>query len=248
MSLGKWILGGLGFAVGGPIGALIGVFIASLFDSSHTIEAGEHRQGIPHLGRSHTTQGDIRVSIIVLLACVIKADGRVLKAEITSIKPFLLRNFGEEGAKQALQLLKQLLEQDINPVAVSQQIRQHVNYSVRLELVHMLLEVAKADGEVADSECQVIETIAVNMGIADADYQSLLSLYRKQTDANWAYTALEIEPTATDDEVKKAYRRMAMKYHPDKVANAGEAVRQQATEKFRAINEAYEHIKTLRGM
>ena len=248
MSLGKWILGGLGFAVGGPIGALIGVFIASLFDSSHTIEAGEHRHGIPHPGRSHTTQGDIRVSIIVLLACVIKADGRVLKAEITSIKPFLLRNFGEEGAKQALQLLKQLLEQDINPVAVSQQIRQHVNYSVRLELVHMLLEVAKADGEVADSECQVIETISMNMGIADADYQSLLSLYRKQTDANWAYTALEIEPSATDDEVKKAYRRMAMKYHPDKVANAGEAVRQQATEKFRAINEAYEHIKTLRGM
>lgn len=248
MSLGKWILGGLGFAVGGPIGALIGVFIASLFDSSHTIEAGEHRQGIPHPGRSHTTQGDIRVSIIVLLACVIKADGRVLKAEITSIKPFLLRNFGEEGAKQALQLLKQLLEQDINPVAVSQQIRQHVNYSVRLELVHMLLEVAKADGEVADSECQVIETISTNMGIANADYQSLLSLYRKQTDANWAYTALEIEPRATDDEVKKAYRRMAMKYHPDKVANAGEAVRQQATEKFRAINEAYEHIKSLRGM
>ena len=248
MSLGKWILGGLGFAVGGPIGALIGVFIASLFDSSHTIEAGEHRQGIPHPGRSHTTQGDIRVSIIVLLACVIKADGRVLKAEITSIKPFLLRNFGEEGAKQALQLLKQLLEQDINPVTVSQQIRQHVNYSVRLELVHMLLEVAKADGEVADSECQVIETISMNMGIADADYQSLLSLYRKQTDANWAYTALEIEPSATDDEVKKAYRRMAMKYHPDKVANAGEAVRQQATEKFRAINEAYEHIKSLRGM
>ena len=248
MSLGKWILGGLGFAVGGPIGALIGVFIASLFDSSHTIEAGEHRQGIPHPGRSHTTQGDIRVSIIVLLACVIKADGRILKSEINSIKPFLLRNFGEESAKQALQLLKQLLEQDINPVAVSQQIRQHVNYSVRLELVHMLLEVAKADGEVADSECQVIETIAVNMGITDTDYQSLLSLYRKHTDTNWAYTALEIEPSATDDEVKKAYRRMAMKYHPDKVANAGENIRQQATEKFRAINEAYEHIKSLRGM
>lgn len=248
MSLGKWILGGLGFAVGGPIGALIGVFIASLFDSSRTIEAGEYQQSIPHPGRTRTTQGDIRVSIIVLLACVIKADGRVLKAEINSIKPFLLRNFGEEGAKQALQLLKQLLEQDINPVAVSQQIRQYVNYSVRLELVHMLLEVAKADGEVADSECQVIETISTNMGIADADYQSLLSLYRKHTDTNWAYTALEIEPSATDDEVKKAYRRMAMKYHPDKVANAGEAVRQQATEKFRAINEAYEHIKSQRGM
>lgn len=248
MSLGKWILGGLGFAVGGPIGALIGVFIASLFDSSRTIEAGEYQQGIPHPGRTRTTQGDIRVSIIVLLACVIKADGRVLKSEVAYIKPFLVRTFGEEGAKQALQLLKQLLEQEINPVAVAQQIRQHVNYSVRLELVHLLLEVAKADGDVVEAETNVIEIIAVNMGISTADYQSLLALYRKHSDTTWAYTALEIEPSASDDEVKKAYRRMAMKYHPDKVANAGEAVRQQATEKFRAINEAYEHIKSQRGM
>ena len=248
MSLGKWILGGLGFALGGPIGALIGVFVASLFEGGKQIETGEYTHDIPRASRPRATQGDIRVSIIVLLACVIKADGRVLKSEVAYIKPFLVRTFGEEGAKQALQLLKQLLEQEINPVAVAQQIRQHVNYSVRLELVHLLLEVAKADGDVVEAETNVIEIIAVNMGISTADYQSLLALYRKHSDTTWAYTALEIEPSASDDEVKKAYRRMAMKYHPDKVANAGEAVRQQATEKFRAINEAYEHIKSLRGM
>ena len=62
------------------------------------------------------------------------------------------------------------------------------------------------------------------------------------------YEVLGISPNATDDEVKKAYRRMAMKYHPDKVANAGEEIRQQATDKFRAINEAYEHIKQQRGI
>ena len=236
MSASKWIFGGLGFVLGGPIGALIGVWVASLFDAPN-----------PSPQRS-TTQGDIRISIIVLLACIIKADGRVLKSEIAFVKPFLVRNFGEEGAKQALQLLKQLLEQDINPAEVAAQIRQHVNYSVRLELIHLLLEVANADGEVVDAECQVIQTIAMHMGVADADYQSLLSLYRKHQDANWAYTALEIEPSATNEEVKKAYRRMAMKYHPDKVANAGENIRQQATEKFRAINEAYEHIKSLRGL
>jgi len=248
MSVGKWILGGLGFALGGPIGALIGVFVASLFDASkQTIEVGGYSQDIPHSSRQRTTEGDIRVSIIVLLACVIKADGKVLKSEIASIKPFLVRNFGEEGAKQALQLLKQLLEQNINPTEIAQQIRQHVNYSVRLELVHLLLEVAKSDGEVADSECIVIEHIAIPMGISAADYQSLLSLYRKQRDANWAYNALEIDPSASDEEVKKAYRRMAMKYHPDKVANAGENIREQATEKFRAINEAYEYIKQVRG-
>lgn len=254
MSASKWIFGGLGFVLGGPIGALIGVFVASMFESASNIlqsnSSNDTSNTPPYSSRrtTRTTQGDISVSIIVLLACVIKADGRILKSEINSIKPFLIRNFGEEGAKQALQLLKQLLNQNINPAEVAAQIRQYVNYSVRLELIHLLLEVAKADGEVADSECQVIETIAISMGISTADYQSLLSLYRKQQDANWAYTALEIEPTATDEEVKKAYRRMAMKYHPDKVANAGENIRQQATDKFRAINEAYEHIKSLRGL
>lgn len=94
----------------------------------------------------------------------------------------------------------------------------------------------------------MILLIATNMRVQDADYKSLLALYRKQSDPNWAYTALEIEPSASDEEVKKAYRRMAMKYHPDKVANAGEEVRQQATEKFRSINEAYETIKLGRGM
>ncbi|MBQ3914155.1 MAG: DnaJ domain-containing protein [Paludibacteraceae bacterium] len=73
-------------------------------------------------------------------------------------------------------------------------------------------------------------------------------MYQKSKDPNWAYVALEIEPGATNDEVKKAYRRMAMKYHPDKVAGAGEEMREKATEKFRAINEAYEHIKSQRGI
>ena len=249
MSAGKWILGGLGFVLGGPIGAIVGALIGSVYDvlsddpNTQTSTDQPKREK-----RRQATQGDVGVSIIVLLACVIKADGRVLKSEIAFVKPFLVRTFGEQGAHNALQLLKQLLQQDIDPVAVSQQIGQHLNYSVRLELLHLLLSVANADGELAQSELQVIHTIATNMGISDADYQSLRSIYCKQSDTNWAYTALEIAPTATDEEVKKAYRRMAMKYHPDKVANAGESIRQQANDKFRSINEAYEHIKTLRGI
>ena len=105
-----------------------------------------------------------------------------------------------------------------------------------------------ADGEMADSEVQVVETIVEHMGIQPMDYRSLLSMYRRDADPNWAYTALEITPQATDEEVKRAYRRMAMKYHPDKVSNAGEAVQRSATEKFRIINQAYETIKSARGM
>lgn len=248
MSLGKWILGGLGFVVGGPIGALIGVFIASMFDESKNTLNNTESARTMNYGRRRATQGDISVSIIVLLACVIKADGRVLKSEINFIKPFLLRTFGEERAKQALALLKQLLKEDIDPVAVSRQMAQYINYSTRLELVRLLLEVSNSDGDIAPQELNVIEIIATNMAVQQADYQSLLALYQRHKDVNWAYTALEISPSATNDEVKKAYRRMAMKYHPDKVANAGEELRKQATDKFRGINEAYEHIKKQRGM
>ena len=248
MSLGKWILGGLGFVVGGPIGALIGVFIASMLDESKSTLNDNESARTMNYGRRRATQGDISVSIIVLLACVIKADGRVLKAEINYIKPFLLRTFGEEQAKQALALLKQLLKEDIDPVAVSRQMAQYINYSTRLEFVRLLLEVSNSDGDIAPQELNVIEIIATNMAVQQADYHSLLALYQRHKDVNWAYTALEISPSATNDEVKKAYRRMAMKYHPDKVANAGEELRKQATDKFRGINEAYEHIKKQRGM
>ena len=247
MSLGKWILGGLGFAVGGPIGSIIGVLIATLFEKN-----GADNQTSSSTNRTfraqRTTAGDVRVSIIVLIACVIKSDGRVLKSEINYIKPFLLKTFGEAGAKQALLLLKELLKQDIDAKAVAQQIGQHINYSTRLELVHLLLAVANADGELHELELEIISSISMNMSVQDADYQSILALYQRSKDADWAYTALEITSSATNEEVKKAYRRMAMKYHPDKVANAGEEIRQQATDKFRAINEAYEHIKQQRGI
>ena len=247
MSLGKWILGGLGFAVGGPIGSIIGVLIATLFEKNG---ADNHSSSSTNrtFRAQRTTAGDVRVSIIVLIACVIKSDGRVLKSEINYIKPFLLKTFGEAGAKQALLLLKELLEQDIDAKAVAQQIGQHINYSTRLELVHLLLAVANADGELHKLELEIISSISMNMSVQDADYQSILALYQRSKDANLAYTALEITPSATNEEVKKAYRRMAMKYHPDKVANAGEEIRQQATDKFRAINEAYEHIKQQRGI
>jgi DnaJ like chaperone protein len=246
MSLSKWILGTLGFVLGGPIGTLIGVFIASLFE-----QGGDTHQAStnPNTKRHRTaTAGDVRVSMIVLMAYVIKADGRVLKSEINYIKPFLLRNFGEQGAKQALLLLKELLQKDIDINAVTQQISQYVNYSTRLELGRLLIEIANADGEIHTLELQAVNQVASNLHIQAADYQSILALYQRQTDSNWAYTALEIEPSATNEEVKKAYRRMAMKFHPDKVANAGEEIRQQATEKFRGINEAYEHIKQQRGL
>lgn len=259
MSVVKWILGGLGFVLSGPIGAILGAILGGMVDKGVSMLSSDSagngrsddssgRAGQTTSSRRRVTVGDIRVSILVLIACVMKADGRLLKSELEHVKAYLRANYDEEGSLAALQLLKQLLEKNIDPVSVSRQIADNVNYSTRLEIVHMLLDLANADGDFDPREQGVIEQIALNLYITTADYNSLAALYQKAKDPNWAYTVLEIEPTATDDEVKKAYRRMALKYHPDKVTGAGEEVVKKATEKFRAAGEAYEAIKSARGM
>lgn len=247
MSAFKWIFGGLGFVLGGPIGAIVGAIIGSVFDSDDFVPLLNSGGGTGGQ-RTQTTEGDIKMSILILIACVMKADGIVKKSEVNTVKPFLRQLYGDEGALHALKMLKNMLASDIDPTAVSAQIRRNVNYSTRLEIVHVLINIANADGEISSSEEYVLETIVSNLGLANRDYISLRALYDQKMDPDWAYKALEIDRTASNEEVKKAYRRMAMKYHPDKVAGAGEEIKKQATEKFRAINDAYEHIKSERGM
>lgn len=239
-SFGKWIAGGLGWALGGPIGAIIGFGIGSMFDSADK----STEQNV----RSTTAEGDFKISLLVIIACIMKADGKVVKAELDVVKKFLVTNYGEEHALEALQLLKDILNKEINETEVALQIAHQMNYSTRLELLHLMFRIAYADGEVHPLELETIRRISSVFQIHPSDFSSIQAPYTKQQDRNWAYKALEIETTATNDEVKKAYRRMAMKYHPDKVNDLGEEVKKSATEKFRSVNEAYETIKKERGI
>ncbi len=241
-SFGKWIGGGLGWALGGPIGALIGFTLGSMFDGGQ-ISASAHT-----LGTGSTNEGDFKMSLLVLMACIMKADGRVDKSELAVVKKFLVANFGEQGALDALQILKNLLDQHIDETEVAMQISQNLNYSSKLELLHLLFDIAYADGEIVSSELATIQRIANIFRIDRLDFESVKAPYLKHVDSDWAYKSLEIEPSATNDEIKKAYRQMAMKYHPDKVNDLGEDVKKSATEKFRSINEAYESLKKQRGI
>lgn len=240
-SLGKWIGGGLGWAFGGPIGALIGFAVGSMFDNTSVNVVTEST------GMNRTSEGDFKMSLLVLMACVMKADGRILKAELDVAKRFLVANFGEQGALEALQILKNLLEQPIDETQVAMQVNQYMNYSSKLELLHLLFEIAYADGEVHPSELEVVQRISDIFRISRLDFESLKAPYMKQVDRDWAYKALEIQPSASNDEIKKAYRTMAKKYHPDLVNDLGEDVKRSATEKFRSVNEAYESLKKERG-
>lgn len=245
----KWIGGGLGFVLSGPIGALIGVAIASVIERSGVSQGTSFKQKHVPFGQGRqeeTVRGDFSVSLLVLIAAVMKADGKVLKSELDYVKVQLGRMMGEQALPQSLQLLRDLLKQDIPVQDVCHQISSHMQYSYRLELLHLLYGISQADGEIHESEVKMIEKIAFYMDISRDDIASIRAMFVK--DAESAYKILEIEASATDDEVKKAYRKMAVKYHPDKVAHLGDELQNQAKEKFQKVQQAYEDIKKKRGM
>jgi len=237
---GKWIGGGLGWVMGGPIGGLLGFLVGSMVDSATFRVSTDTSEDV------RTTPGGFGVTLIVLIAAVMKADGKVLKSELDFVKQFFVRQFGRDSASEATMMLKDLLKQEIPLMDVCRQIARNMDYSSRLQLLQLLFNVSLADGTVHQSEQEIINRISVNIGISSADFTSIRNMFIPETDSS--YKILEIEPSATDDEVKKAYRRMAMKYHPDKVSHLGEDFRKTADEKFRKVNEAYERIRKERNM
>ena len=240
---GKWIGGGLGFTLGGPLGALAGFVLGSVFDETELII---QNPGEPTGKKEQITQGDYMFSLLVLVTAVLKADGKILRSELDYVKEFLKRNFGPEGAQQALTILKDLTQQNIPVTDVCIQIRKYVDHSSRLQLVHFLFGIANSDGELHPDELRLIQHIAATLGISDADYNSIQAMFVPKTD--WAYHILEIQEMATNEEIKKAYRKMALKFHPDKVSYLGEEVQKAANEKFQKLNEAYQAICKERGL
>ena len=233
---GKWIGGGLGWALLGPLGGVLGFVVGSMFDRSD----GQQRVF------SGTTHGDFTMSLLTLTAAVMKADGRIMKSELEYVREYFSKSFGPAASQEAMLYLRDLLKQEIPLRDVCYQIKHRLDHSSRLQLLHFLFGVSKADGKVNPSEVEIIEKIAGYLGISAIDMGSIKAMFYEDTDA--AYRVLAIEASVSDDEVKKAYRKMANKYHPDKVAYLGEDIRKAAGEKFRKVKDAYETIKKDRGM
>lgn len=250
---GKWIGGLLGWAASGPIGALFGMLIGAVVDKcvDAAVSAGGDTQTHSGTGsRGRYSYGEQRnsfmLSFLVLSSAVIRADGKTKDEELRTVRDFIRTNFGEQACEEAMDILRSLSTQEINIYGVCAQIRTNMNYSQRLQLLHYLIRIAVSDGLFSKEEKSVLETIASSLGLNSADCTSLFAMYCR--DSEDAYAVLEISPSASDDEVKSAYRRMAMKNHPDKVASLGPDVRKAAEEKFMKIRDAYETIKRERGI
>ena len=236
MSWNKLIFGALGWAMFGPIGGILGYTLGSQSDSRSSYSRR----------RGNTQSGDFGAALLILLAAVMKADGKILKSELDYVKNFLIDNFGKTHANQALKMLKELLHKDFPLNQVCGQIQQNMDHPSRLQLMHVLFGLSASDGEVHPEEIRVIKTIGNYLNINPKDFESIQAMFYKDTES--AYKVLEIDKSATDSEVKKAYRKMAVKYHPDKVGHLGEDFQKMAEEKFKQLNDAYQKIKSNRNI
>lgn len=256
MSFAKWIGASIGWSFGGPIGAIIGLALGSVVDAvanegGFLLGEGDTSrrrprqrttyQSRPQQQRQRTQSGDFEVSLLILASVVIKADERQDEAELNFVRQQFKSMYGAERANRAFKLFKAVSKQQFSTRAVCFQIREMMDHASRLQLLHFLFGIAKADGVVVESELKQIFTISGYLGISNRDYNSIKAMFYNQKDN--AYKILEIEKTATIEEIKAAYRKMAKKYHPDRVIHLGEEHQEGAEEKFRQVQQAYEQLQ-----
>jgi DnaJ like chaperone protein len=255
----KFILAVVGFfALGQRIGgAFLGFFVGSLIDNAQQNAKNGANSNYQRSNASgddmfryyqqRTSHDDFITMLIAMSAAVMKADGKVLKAELDYVKTFFNNQFGPRFNASHLQSLKRFLDSGNIPLEqICGDIRNRTQVEARIQLIHYLFGIAKADGNVAKSEIDVIQRISNLLGVSVSDFESLKNMFYR--DVNSDYKVLGIEASASDDEIKKAYRQMAVRYHPDKVAQMGEEHQKGAKEKFQAVQEAYENIKKERGI
>ena len=242
MGFSKWIGATIGWSFGGPIGAIIGMAVGSLLDSSSKGGRTVHTQS-----QQATRSGDFEVSLLVLASIVIKADGKQDQRELDFVRAQFVQMYGKDRANKAFNLFKEISKQNnISTRQVCLQIRQMMDHASRLQLIHFLFGIAKADDHVADSEVDVISRIASYLGINPRDFESIKAMFYKSSDN--AYKILELNTNATMSEIKAAYRKMAKKYHPDKVLHLGKEHQKGAEEKFKKVQEAYEQLQKEKGI
>ena len=221
-----------------PIGAILGYAYGSMNAEPKVENFGSSsRRGYS----PKTRHGDFVISVLVLLAKVMKADGKLLKSELDYVKNFLIQQFGVLQAKELMMVFKDILDQEYPLRDVCRQIQRSMDHPSRLELIHILYGLSASDGDVHEKEVQVIQAIANYLNINKNDYESIKATFAKDKSA--PYRILEIDEAANEEEVKKAFRKMANKYHPDKVSHLGKEMQDLAEEKFKAVNDAYQQIK-----
>lgn len=242
----KWIGAFIGFMAKGFIGALAGYLIGSLLDLILLPKRGSSPFSTTFGNQETVTPGDFELNLLSLASLVIKADGNVSQRELDYVRHYFVQAYGKGRANATFKTFNEVIKKrEISAVKICAYLKPRLRYEVRLQVLHFLFNIAQADGHVSQKEISKLEEISRYFNISPHDFSSIKAMFIKSADS--AYKILEIDKSATDAEIKKAYRKMVKKYHPDKLVNMDEAYQKGAKEKFNQVQEAYEKLQKERG-
>ncbi|MDT0538887.1 MULTISPECIES: TerB family tellurite resistance protein [Croceitalea] len=243
----KWLGAVIGFSIRGVLGGILGFLAGSFLDNLMGGKSQNPRSVFEDLTRQNVSPADFELNLLSLCSIVIKADGQISQRELDYVRQYFLSTYGKEKANAIFKTFNEVIKKrEVSAQRICQYLNQRTRYEVRLQLLHFLFGIAQADGQVSSAEINKLNELAGYLRIGRIDFESIMAMFVKSADN--AYKILEIEKSVTDDEVKKAYRNMAKKYHPDKVITENEAIKKGAEEKFKEVQKAYEVIQQERGM
>lgn len=250
----RWIGAIIGFLIFRMsfFGALLGYLVGWGIENINSKNVANHSNA--HFSQQQALSTFLQ-SFLMLAAHVIQADGRIMHSEMELVRNYLRQSFGEGVVQTANQMLLNnfnLRKQYGDSVWMQElrkactQMRISMPEEHRLQMIAFLAGIAKADGNVDSSELDAIREIARMIGVQESVVDQMFSLGGQSLDD--AYRVLGVSPDATDAEVKAAFRRLTLQYHPDRVATLGDDVRRSAEQRFKEINEAKERVYAARGM
>ena len=238
----KWFAAFLGYYFFRFPGALLGFFIGGIIEKINN--------GNNSLFQTKISTRDPRIlqlNLLALSATVIKADGQIKSQELQFVRNFFITNYGKDQASLIFDTFNAEIKKEVQNINELARIFVYKTpYETRLQVLHFLFGVANADGVISKSELIKIDQIASALGLRHSDFESIKAMFIQETDR--AYKILEISSNATNDEIKKAYREMVKKYHPDKLRSKDPALVKGAKEKFQEVQKAYEEIQKARAI
>ena len=242
----KWFAAIIGYYLFRFPGAILGFLVGSFVDNLSG-KGGGAQTILRDMTRQSVSPADFELNLLSLCSIVIKADGSVSQSEMDYVRQYFVSTYGKEKANAIFRTFNEInKKREISAQRICAYLNQRTRYEVRLQLLHFLFGIARADGSVSNPEINKIREIAGYLRVSLRDFESIMAMFVKSADN--AYKILEIDKTATDDEIKKAYRTMAKKYHPDRVNTQDEAIKKGAEEKFKEVQRAYEEIQNERGL
>ncbi len=229
----KWLGAGLGFVVGGPMGSMIGY------------AAGE-QIGKPAKKYSNTANtSEFETNLILLASALIKADGRVTREELDFVRSFFTDHFDPVHIEEKMAILHHCLERQYNTRKACDDLRISASMSTRVQILHFLFDIAIADTDLSQRERDTIFVIAGWLNINDIDFDRIRQSYIAEVKR---YNIFGLPHTATFEEIKAAYRRLVLEYHPDRNIDLPPAQQKALAAKFRQVQDAFEQIRAERGI